>query len=366
MRKVLIGYFIGENNSGIDKYIISLIKYFNAKNYTVSILTSNRKINKSSFEKKYSASLYVVSSLNNPLKQFFEIKRIIRRQKYDISYFNISDCSNSIGIFAAYQCKVKYRIVHSHSSSMNGKSLKKRCLYLLHLLVKPFMSHLCNKYLACSQIAAKWMFNSTILGSKDFYYIFNYIDTNKYIYSEEIRENVRNSFNWSNKIVIGHIAGFIPVKNHLFSVEILNCLTQIIDNCMMIFIGGGNLQEQIINLIEKKGLVNHAVFLDVRNDVNYLLQGMDAIILPSFKEGLPIAAIEAQVSGADTFLSNTISKEVKISDNCYFLDLNLGARYWSEYILDHISNRANYDHTFFTRYDIENLYKDLDKILMNP
>lgn len=58
-----------------------------------------------------------------------------------------------------------------------------------------------------------------------------------------------------------------------------------------------------------------------RNDVDSLMQAMDALIFPSLYEGLSLTVIEAQVSGLPVYLSNTLSEEHKITDNAYFLSL---------------------------------------------
>lgn len=40
---------------------------------------------------------------------------------------------------------------------------------------------------------------------------------------------------------------------------------------------------------------------------------IDAFVMPSLYESLPISAVEAQATGIKTFLANTISKETELS-----------------------------------------------------
>lgn len=40
---------------------------------------------------------------------------------------------------------------------------------------------------------------------------------------------------------------------------------------------------------------------------------IDAFVMPSLYEGLPISVVEAQATGVKTFLANTISKETELS-----------------------------------------------------
>ena len=71
-----------------------------------------------------------------------------------------------------------------------------------------------------------------------------------------------------------------------------------------------------------------------RKDVNELMQAMDIFILPSRFEGLPIVAIEAQVSGLKVIISDRISKETALSERCKFLSIS--ADKWAEAILSNI------------------------------
>ena len=55
---------------------------------------------------------------------------------------------------------------------------------------------------------------------------------------------------------------------------------------------------------------------------NYL-SAMDVFIMPSRFEGLPMSALEAQVNGLYTLVSNNISKETKCSSKFYSLNFNV-------------------------------------------
>ena len=76
-----------------------------------------------------------------------------------------------------------------------------------------------------------------------------------------------------------------------------------------------------------------------RGDADYLYQGMDAFILPSNFEGLPIAGIEAQSAGLPCFMSDTITRESKITKNCYFISLQSSASDWAEEIIKRKQDR---------------------------
>ena len=79
--------------------------------------------------------------------------------------------------------------------------------------------------------------------------------------------------------------------------------------------------------------------LGSRKDVNRLYQAMDIFLLPSRYEGLPVVAIEAQVAGLPCILSDRITKEVKITEDVTFLNLEAGSIQWAETVLQKNNNQ---------------------------
>lgn len=76
----------------------------------------------------------------------------------------------------------------------------------------------------------------------------------------------------------------------------------------------------------------------MRNDVPELMQAMDCFVLPSRFEGLAIVGIEAQAAGLPSFFSDSITKEVGITNLTHFLSLKQPAKDWAEEILNHMGD----------------------------
>lgn len=69
---------------------------------------------------------------------------------------------------------------------------------------------------------------------------------------------------------------------------------------------GGNLKEALVAKVNELGLCDDITFLGVRSDVNVLMMGMDAFLMPSLYEGLPVAIVEAQASGLPCVISEKV------------------------------------------------------------
>ena len=99
----------------------------------------------------------------------------------------------------------------------------------------------------------------------------------------------------------------------------------------MLLAGEGALQSDMKRLVNQLGVSDKVMFLGWRNDIPDLLQAMDVYALPSRFEGLPIVVLEAQAAGLRCLISDTISREVIITKECYPLELSVNT--WKEKIL---------------------------------
>ena len=104
------------------------------------------------------------------------------------------------------------------------------------------------------------------------------------------------------------------------------------------------------------------IFAGQRADVPQLLQAMDMFCLPSRFEGLPISLIEAQMSGLLCVASDSVTEEVNITGNVYYIPLE--KEKWVENIL-RITKRTKerydmYEEMAESGYDIETQIKVLE------
>jgi len=93
-------------------------------------------------------------------------------------------------------------------------------------------------------------------------------------------------------------------------------------------IGDGALRPGIEGRAAEGGLADRVLFLGDRKDVPDLYQAMDALVLPSFFEGLPMVGVEAQCAGLPMICSDRVPDEVAIGD-CEFLPLEASLSRWA-------------------------------------
>ena len=92
---------------------------------------------------------------------------------------------------------------------------------------------------------------------------------------------------------VGVVASLIPRKGHRFLLEALKNLEKSIGPVHALFAGEGELEAELRAQVREMGLAERVHFLGFRRDVPNVVCAMDAFVLPSLKEGLSIAVMEA-------------------------------------------------------------------------
>ena len=135
----------------------------------------------------------------------------------------------------------------------------------------------------------------------------------------------------------------VKQKNHDFLIDIFNEIYKQNKDTILLLAGEGPLKEEIENKVKELGLEKNVMFLGQRNDANELYQAMDAFVLPSLYEGLPVVGVEAQAAGLPCFFSTDMTKETKVLETTVFMSLNKSAGQWSNSILKDFQNYKKYN-----------------------
>ncbi|WP_279159651.1 glycosyltransferase [Thomasclavelia cocleata] len=231
---------------------------------------------------------------------------IMKNGNYDIVHAH-ADAGNGLILKIAKIANIRVRISHSHSTNFYTKSKIK---IILNKLQKKMIIHNATDLWGCSQAACKWLY-----GKKNSTIIRNAIETNRFDYSYDKYEQIKQSLCIENKKTICQVGHFSHIKNQMFTIKIIEKLETENINFKFYFIGEGDMEE--LNKVKEYVLNNkirNVIFLGSRDDVPTLFQGMDLLVMPSLFEGFPVTLVEAQASGLKCIVSNSITKEVKIVD----------------------------------------------------
>jgi len=269
------------------------------------------------------------------LKPWIFIKSVItffKNHKYTTIHSHITHLNFFYFPIAKFY-GVKNIILHAHGIKYSDKLLNAIRNRLILGLVRPFIT---NK-LACADKSGQVWFGK----NSNFTIINNGIDIDNFLYSENIRKEIRQELHIENKFVIGHVGRFTGEKNHSFLIDIFAEIYRQNNNSILLLVGNGPLESNIKEKVNKLSLKDNVKFMGICSDVSKLYQAMDIFILPSFQEGFPVVAVEAQTSGLPCVFSDIITNKIVIC-NSIQMSLNSTQSQWANEILKYqIFNRKN-------------------------
>lgn len=225
-------------------------------------------------------------------------------------------------------------IIHSHNTS-NGEGIKAKIKDMMQFPLR----YCSDYYFGCSKEAGEWLFGEKVVNSDKFFVLNNAIDANRFRYNPEIRKKYRGVFKVENKTVYLQVGAFRFQKNYMFTLDAVNKLRETKKDIKVFLVGNGPDLCTIEHKIKELKLQDTVEILLDRKDVAELLQMADFYIMPSVYEGLSVAAIEAQASGTMCLLSDTVAKEVKVTDRVKFIPLDEDL--WVEYMKQEISEKKD-------------------------
>lgn len=212
---------------------------------------------------------------------------------------------------------VSCRIVHSH----NTRSKKGLLGFLTNFLHK-FATRDATDFFACSKAAQKWFFTEEIINSGKVHFMTNAIDAKRFRYDPEQRRKMRDALGLKDELTIAHVARFRTEKNHAFMIDVLLEALKVRGDITLIFVGDGPQEEAVKAKAKACGVENHVRFLGSRGDVPDILQAADVFVLPSSWEGQPLTVMEAQASGLQCLVSDSLSQELDILGMVSFISLS--------------------------------------------
>ena len=112
------------------------------------------------------------------------------------------------------------------------------------------------------------------------------------------REEARKALHIAeDKIIFGTIANFFPPKNLPNYIEACALVAQKLPQAQFLILGEGMERKRIEGERKRYGLENSVLLPGNKNQASRYLQAFDIFVLPSSKEGMSFALLEAMTAG---------------------------------------------------------------------
>jgi glycosyltransferase involved in cell wall biosynthesis len=240
---------------------------------------------------------------------------------------------------AAAAAGVPVRVAHSHfTEDGRGDSLLRRAyrIYSRRLIDR----HATHK-LGCSRRACESLYGRDCWRDPRTAVIPNGIELERFGGEGIDPAALRREFDLpATATLIGHVGRFVEQKNHRLLIEIFAEAARHRADLALVLVGAGHLQNEIRDRVAELGLTDRVRFLGVRRDLPRILPGLDALLMPSLYEGLPVVLVEAQAAGVPSVVATTITREVDLGAGLVrFVDLGADLAVWREQLFAALGER---------------------------
>lgn len=357
------------NHGGLETYLLQQWRHLSSSkiHYDFVNITGEYPIVAENEIRQSGSEIYSICSRHiNPIKHYYQWFKLLKTYgyKYHAIVLNTNTLEYIFPLFLAKLFRIPIRVIHSHNAGFgHAIGVKRKLLISLNRIMMKWSA---TDYFACSIKAGQWMFGY----NQKFSVIKNAIDIKKMEYNPQKRRELRLKWGLESNFVIGHIGAFNYQKNHEFLLDIFEKIHKKNSSAILLLIGGAVDDNSFLKRAQEKVKIRHLEdvvhFLGVRNDVPDLLQIMDCFVLPSHFEGLPLVGIEAQAAGLPCFFSDTITREVGLTELAHFISLEKTPEDWAKKIISsHCIERSKFADVVAEKgYDIHKVSKKIEDIYL--
>lgn len=256
-----------------------------------------------------------------PLSYIKGLSSLIKRNKYDIIHIHGNSALMSIELRAIQKSGSDAKVlVHVHNTNCTHQMLNKA-------LNSYFVKHY-DYALACSKAAGEWLYKD-----RPFTVINNGVDEQRFRYQPELRKSLRAESGIEGKFVVTHVGRFNEQKNHVFLIKIFEALHRMEPDSVLRLVGTGALEQKIREIVQNSEAGEYISFVGVTDTVEKEYNMADVFVLPSLYESFGLVNVEAQCTGLPCVISDTVPKDIKITEQVRFLSLQDPPEKWAKAIL---------------------------------
>ena len=298
----------GLNRAGVETWLVEALPYLSQEHITADFVVHHSGPWDYDRNARRAGSQVLVCQAGNPLNYVRQFRRLLKiHGPYDIVHTHIQNFG-AVPLLAAAISGVPLRLFHSHldMSPVTGVSTLPRQAYeaTTRLLV---MSAATGGF-AVSEAARVHAFGKRdadpswpILPPGVSFARFS---------NPRARAAVRRELGLSDEdFVLVNIGRLEQQKNHVKLLQIVEAAQSLWPRLACLIVGRGALRVRLEDQADQLGVSDRIRFLGVRDDVPDLLAASDVFVFPSIREGLGLAAIEAQAAGLPVVLSDGVPEE---------------------------------------------------------
>lgn len=282
------------NVGGITSYVLTLAKGLKQKGHNIYLASSGGELLLKFMEAgiiyipipiktKSEVSLKILASM-------FKLSKAIKQNHIDIMHSH-SHTTQVLG------CLLKRNTGVAHISTCHG--------FFKPRLFRKMFPCWRDKVIAISEAVSDHLREDFGVSEENIRVIHNGIDVDRFKNpclsgrqeNLDIKIELRKNLGLGKGSVVGIIARLSDVKGHIYLIRAMKTVLEKMPEAQLLIVGEGKMEKQLVNLTKSLNIEKNVFFVPKISNTNEVLSIMDLFVMPSLKEGLGLALMEAMAAG---------------------------------------------------------------------
>jgi glycosyltransferase involved in cell wall biosynthesis len=275
------------NIGGITSYVLTLATGLKKRGHNVYIASSGGAL-----LSRFTAEGIIYIPIPIRTKQEVSLKILFSMFKLSgfIKQNNINLAHSNSRTTQVLACLLQRRLGIPHISTCHGFFKKKFFRKIFPCWGK--------KVIAISESVKEHLIKDFRVDEKNIVIIHNGIDIERFREPRtEDRGPRKKNLGLGDGPVVGIVARLSDVKGHIYLIEAMAQVLKNIPDAQLLIVGDGKMKQELLSLTLRLGIEKSVFFIPSVLDTQEVLSLMDIFVMPSLKEGLGLALMEAMARG---------------------------------------------------------------------
>ncbi len=296
-RKINVIHLVEELTiGGLEKILTAIVLNLNKEKYNVSVwcLREGGFFADALIKEGIDVKILHISTSRNPLS-IYKLYKLLKNRKFDIIHTHAYS-AGTIGRISAFLAGIPVIISHNHS-------VYDYYNWYYHF-VERLLSFITDRVICISDMVNRFAKETQRINPNKLVTIHNGIDNIRIVSGKgtsDLRKELGIPINHSIICIIAHMEEHKGLKYLLKSASLL---LESKSNISFLLVGDGALTGELKKLCIYLKIEKNVIFAGERSDIPEILSLTDIFVLPSLREGLGLAILEAMACGKPVIATN--------------------------------------------------------------
>lgn len=282
------------NVGGITSYVFSLAKGMKERGHNIYIASSGGELLQK-FKQEGIIFVHLPIKTKSELSpkiliSMYKLSHILKRYRIEIIHSN----SRTTQVLAEVLAKYKDFL---HVATCHG--------FFKRRISRRIFGTWGKRVIAVSQPVKEHLMKDFGVPEANIALIYNGIEASRFRNQDaNIKNRMKKSLGLTEGPVIGILGRLSDVKGHIYLIKAMQKVLEKVPQTRLVIIGEGKMKKKLVSLSRRLGVEKSILFIPSVKETADIFSIMDVFAMPSLKEGLGLALMEAMAAGLAVVGSN--------------------------------------------------------------